>query len=90
MKMVDPEGAEVREEDEDGIDEDDVITDQPTNDDSDGKNNAEVMLDDGTRIVVSHPRRKNHNVRSVKKSPPTTPAKAGNENSSCLERRINS
>ncbi len=81
--MVDPE-AEVREEDEDDFDDDDddndVITETAV------KANVEV-LPDGTQIVLSHPRRKNHNIKG-KKSPPTTPAKAGNESSSCLERRI--
>ena len=46
----------------------------------------EVILDDGQKIVVSHPRRKNHN--RLKKSPPTTPAKSGNETSACLERKM--
>ena len=75
---MDPE-TEVREEDEEGLDYED-------NDLTNRIEFNEVILDDGQKISVSHPRRKNHN-RLHKKSPPTTPAKAINENSACLEIR---
>jgi hypothetical protein len=81
--MMDPE-TEVREEDEEALE-----YDEDEDKDEDMTNRIEcneVVLDDGQKIVVSHPRRKNHN-RTHKKSPPTTPAKAINENSACLEIR---
>ena len=81
-KMVDPE-AEVREEDEDVLDDD---VNRSNENVSYRVEPNEVILDDGQRIVVSHPRRKNHN--RAKKSPPTTPAKSGNETSACLERKM--
>ena len=81
-KMVDPE-AEVREEDEDVLDDDENPSKENV---SYRVEPNEVILDDGQRIVVSHPRRKNHN--RAKKSPPTTPAKSGNETSACLERKM--
>ena len=80
---MDPE-TEVREEDEEALE-----YDEDEDKDEDMANRIEcneVILDDGQKIVVSHPRRKNHN-RLHKKSPPTTPAKAINENSACLEIR---
>merc|ERR1712223_2226169 len=81
-KMMDPE-TEVREEDEEALDYDE----EEDHDDLTNRIECnEVILDDGQKIVVSHPRRKNHN-RLHKKSPPTTPAKAINENSACLEIR---
>ena len=79
-KMMDPE-SDVREEDEEALDED--VDDEDTTNRIDCN---EVILDDGQKIVVSHPRRKNHN--RLKKSPPTTPAKSGNETSACLERKM--
>ena len=81
-KMMDPE-TEVREEDEEALDYDE----EEDHDDLTNRIECnEVILDDGQKIVVSHPRRKNHN-RLHKKSPPTTPAKAINENSACSEIR---
>lgn len=84
VKMVDPEAPDNvhREEDEENeMDEIEQI------DDDDDKNEVTV-LQDGQRIVVSHPRRKNHRI-NMKKSPPMTPSKSTTENSSCLvERRL--
>ena len=80
VKMVDPE-ANVREEDEQGIDQESP------------EKSAKESDEDGVTandIVVSHPRRRNHRINEIKKSsPPMTPSKASNETSSCLvERRL--
>ena len=49
---------------------------------------SEIMDENEQQIVVSHPRRKNHR-NNMKRTPPMTPSKSSNENSSCLvERRL--
>ena len=88
VKMVDPEG-EVREEDE--------FTDQnpeinkiifPEHTTENSAEKPELIDENEQTIVVSHPRRKNHN-SNIKKTPPMTPSKSTAENSSCLvERRL--
>ena len=81
VKMVDPE-ANVREEDEQEIEHSNDI---PTNNQSLEPQNTEVSANE---IVVSHPRRRNHRIKEMKKnSPPMTPSKASNETSSCLVER---
>lgn len=91
VKMVDPEG-EVREEDEftdpnpeiNNI----IFPDTTENSAGAGVSNPELMDENEQTIVVSHPRRKNHN-SNIKKTPPMTPSKSTAENSSCLvERRL--
>ena len=92
VKMVDPE-SNVRELDEENaeIEKEASVDNNDEGDVSDpgaDPNEDEVVLQDGQRIIVSHPRRKNHRI-NMKKSPPMTPSKASTENSSCLvERRL--
>lgn len=82
VKMVDPEADVHREEDEENE------MDEIEHDDASEDDKNEVILQDGQRIVVSHPRRKNHRI-NMKKTPPMTPSKSTAENSSCLvERRL--
>lgn len=89
--MVDPEG-EVREEDE-FTDQNPEINniifpDTTENSAKAGVSNPELTDENEQKIVVSHPRRKNHN-SNIKKTPPMTPSKSTAENSSCLvERRL--
>lgn len=91
VKMVDPEG-EVREEDE-FTDQNPEINniifpDTTENSAGAGVSNPELMDENEQKIVVSHPRRKNHN-SNIKKTPPMTPSKSTAEHSSCLvERRL--
>ena len=87
VKMVDPEG-EVREEDEftdQNPEINKIIFPEHTTENSE---NPELIEENEQTIVVSHPRRKNHN-SNIKKTPPMTPSKSTAENSSCLvERRL--
>ena len=87
--MVDPEG-EVREEDEftDQNPEINNIIFPDVTEKGTGVSNSELRDENEQTIVVSHPRRKNHN-SNIKKTPPMTPSKSTAENSSCLvERRL--
>lgn len=77
VKMVDPEG------DPAGTTNNEISDTEE--DDKDLEDN-EVVLQDGQKISVSHPRRKNHRI-NMKRSPPMTPSKTGGENSSCLVER---
>ena len=89
VKMVDPEG-EVREEDEftDQNPEINNIIFPDAAEKGAGVSNPELRDENEQTIVVSHPRRKNHN-SNIKKTPPMTPSKSTAENSSCLvERRL--
>lgn len=72
VKMVDPE-AEVREEDEDCVDED---ADEEA---ETAENGGEIV---GKNIIVSHPRRRNHNRLKNKNESNKS------DTSACLERRI--
>jgi hypothetical protein len=85
VKMVDPEG-EVREEDE--YTDQDHDQNPESGSGSGSSSNPEIMDENEQKIVVSHPRRKNHR-NNMKRSPPMTPSKSSTENSSCLvERRL--
>ena len=90
--MVDPDG-EVREEDEFTNQNPEInnIIFPDTSENSKagpGVSNSELRDENEQTIVVSHPRRKNHN-SNIKKTPPMTPSKSTAENSSCLvERRL--
>merc|ERR1712008_526203 len=86
VKMVDPEGG-VREEDE-FTDQNPEINNIIFPDATENSTNPELTDENEQSIVVSHPRRKNHN-SNIKKTPPMTPSKSTAENSSCLvERRL--